>query len=175
MNSLASRLILDTHGKENFEPNKKTTREEFSAIITKALGLMQKGEGKDLFCDVSKEDAYYDAVTIAYEYGIISGYEDGSFGPAKEITREEAMAMMIRAMKVAGMEVSLDESEINSLLSGYGDNSNISPWAREYVAMCTKLGIVEGRNDKKIAPKDSISMAEMAVMIHRMFETADLI
>ncbi len=175
VNNLASRLILDSDGKENFEPNKKTTRKEFAVIITKALGLMQKGAGKDLFSDISKEDNYYDAVTIAYEYGIISGYGDGSFMPDKEITREEAMGMMIRAMKAVGIEISLDEEEINSLLSRYPDNSSISPWAREYVAICTKLGIVTGRNDKMIVPKDSISMAEMAVVIEKLLRALDLI
>ena len=116
---------------------------------------------------------YY--ISSAYEYGIISGYQDGSFRPDKEITREEAMAMMIRAMKVIGMEVSLDEGEINSLFSGYPDNSSISPWAREYVAMCIKLGIVEGRNDKTIAPKNPISMAEMAVVVSKLLKALDLI
>ena len=175
VNNLASRLILVSNEKGNFLPSKKGTREEFASIITKALGLTQKGAGKDLFSDVSKEDEYYDAVTIAYEYGIISGYQDGSFRSNKEITREEAMAIMIRAVKVAGMEVSLDEAEINSLLSGYTDNGSISSWAREHVAMCIKLGIVEGRNDKTIAPKDSISIAEMAVMIERLLRAMDLI
>ena len=175
VNNLASRLILVSNEQGNFQPSKKTTREEFAAIITKALGLIQKGAGKDLFSDVTKEDDYYDAVTIAYEYGIISGYQDGSFRPDKEITREEAMAMMIRAMKVIGMEVSLDEGEINSLFSGYPDNSSISPWAREYVAMCIKLGIVEGRNDKTIAPKNPISMAEMAVVVSKLLKALDLI
>lgn len=153
VNDLASRLILDNDGKENFLPSKKATRPEFAQIITNALGLMQKGAGKDIFSNISKEDGYYDAVTIAYEYGIISGYEDGSFRPDKEITREE----------------------INNLLLGYPDNSSISPWAKEYVAICTKLGIVTGRNDNTIAPKDSMSMAEMAVMVHRLLSTLDLI
>ena len=175
VNELASRLILEGNEKGNFQPSKKATREEFAVIITKALGLMQKGAGKDLFSDVSKEDTYYDAVTIAYEYGIISGYQDKSFRADKKITREEAMTMTIRAMKVVGMEVSLDEAEINSLLSRYTDNSSISPWAREYAALCIKLGIVTGRNDKTIAPKDAISMAEIAVVVNRLLEVADLI
>lgn len=175
VNELASRLILDTDRKENFIPSKKATRAEFAEIITKALGLMQKGAGKDLFSDVSKEDTYYDAVTIANEYGIISGYGDGSFRPDKEITREEAMAMMVRAMKVAGIEISLSQEEIDTLLSGYRDTSSISSWAREYIAICIKLGIVEGRPNQTIAPKDSISMAEMTIIIYRLLEEADFI
>ena len=174
VNELASRRILDNIGKENLVPNKKATRAEFAQIITKALGLMQKGVGKDLFRDVSEEDTYYDAVTLANEYGIISGYGNGNFRPDKEITREESMVMMIRAMKVAKVDVSLNEEEVNTLLSRYKDNSNISPWAREYVAICIKLGIVEGRPNGTVAPKDSISMAEMAVMIHRLLRSSDL-
>ncbi len=159
----------------NFYPKKKTTRAEFVQIIVTALGLMQKGAGKALFSDVAKEDEYYDTVTIAYEYGIISGYGDGSFAPDKEITREEAMAMMVRAMKAAGIEVSLSEDEMDALISGYKDVGSIAPWARESAAICIKLGIVNGRSDGSIAPKDSTSMVEMVAMAYRMLTASDLI
>ena len=175
VNELASRLIIDSTKGKYFEPNRKITRQEFAVMITKALGLMQKGAGKDYFSDITSMNSYYDAITIAYENGIITGYPDGSFGPIKEITREEAMTMMIRAMEVAGMDVSLDEEEIHHILADYPDSSSISPWAREGVAICIQLGIVEGRNDKTIAAKDSISMAETAAIVKRLLKALDLI
>ena len=45
----------------------------------------------------------------ANEYGIVSGYADGTFRGDAQITREEAMTMYQRAMKITKLE-GTDES-----------------------------------------------------------------
>lgn len=71
---------------------------------------MRPGTGKDVFNDVTKDDWYYDAVSVAYEYGLIVGYGDGRFGPIDSITREQAMTMVARAMKITGLKVEIKDS-----------------------------------------------------------------
>ncbi|NLL19710.1 MAG: hypothetical protein GX262_11915 [Clostridia bacterium] len=51
------------------------------------------------FDDVAPGAYYYDAVSTAYEYDIISGYGNGEFAPDQRITREQAMVMIARALK----------------------------------------------------------------------------
>ena len=80
VNNMGSRLIINGVGDGNFEPDRDITRGEFATIVVKALGMMKPGTGKKAFTDVAKTDLHYDAVSIAYEYGIITGYGDGSFG-----------------------------------------------------------------------------------------------
>ena len=36
---------------------------------------------------------------------MVFGYDDGRFGPNDKITREQAMAMIARAMGITGLEV----------------------------------------------------------------------
>ena len=55
------------------------------------------------FSDVNSENQYYDAITILSAFGIINGYEDGTFGPDKDVTRAEFATMLMRAMASAGI------------------------------------------------------------------------
>lgn len=87
-------------GDDIYGPDRDITRAEFAAIIVRALELMRPGTGKDIFTDVTKNNWYYDAVSIAYEYGIIFGYGNGRFCPDEIITREQAMAIIAREMKI---------------------------------------------------------------------------
>ncbi|NHN34674.1 S-layer homology domain-containing protein [Paenibacillus agricola] len=48
---------------------------------------------------------------LPQEYGIIQGYEDGTFRPSKTITRQEAMAMIARAMKWTGLNASISGAD----------------------------------------------------------------
>lgn len=174
INDMASRLVVNGVGDNKFEPNRDITRAEFAAVMVKGLGLMRPNTGKDTFTDVSKNTWYYDAVSIAYENGILSGYGDGKFGPQDKITREQAMAMIKRAMKLTGLKVE-SEVDIENLLMAYGDSEEISEWARESIDACIRAGIITGRDGNILAPKDEISRAEVAVIIRRLLQKSDLI
>lgn len=96
---MASRLVI--FDPEKFEPNKAITRADFAEYIVRALGLYREGSGNEnKFTDVSASGDRTLTILIANEYGIITGYTDGTFKPDQKITREEAMVMYQRAMKV---------------------------------------------------------------------------
>jgi hypothetical protein len=151
------------------------TRAEFAATVVRALGLMRSGAGKDTFNDVTKADWYYDAVSIAYEYGIISGCGGQEFGPADKVTREQAMIMIARAMDITGLKTELANAEANKLLENFVDAGETADYARNSVAVNMKAGIVTGRKGKTLAPKGNITRAEIAVIIRRLLQTSGLI
>lgn len=136
---------------------------------------MRPGTGKDAFSDVTKKNWYYDAVSIAYEYGVISGYGNGKFGPDDKITREQAMTMVARSMKITKLEVGLKVAEADKLLAEFGDSEQAAAWAKEGMAACIKAGIVSGKSGKKLVPKDEITRAEVAVIVRRLLQKSDLI
>lgn len=80
------------------------------------------------------------------EYGIILGYGNGKFGPDDKITREQAITMIARAMKVAGLKVELAESETFKLLTSFTDINSVAEYAKTNIAFCVKAGIVFGRS-----------------------------
>ena len=148
------------------------TRAEFAAIIVKALGLAP-GEGTKAYFDV-KTTAWYDGyVRTAAEYGIITGYTDGNFGPVDSITREQAMTMISRAMEITELDVGTLNTNI--VLAAYSDYSLISEYAQVGIAECVKTGVVTGRTATTIAPKDFITRAEVAVIVERLLKKSELI
>lgn len=175
VNDMGSRLVVSGVGEDRFEPDRDITRAEFAAITVRALGLMRPGVGKDAFNDVTKDTWYYDAVSIASEYGIISGYGDGKFGPMDKITREQAMAMIARAMKITKLKAELNDGEMQKLLEAFGDSGKAADWAKASIAACVKAEIVSGRNGKMIAPKDNITRAEVAVIVKGLLQKSKLI
>ncbi|MEN6317089.1 MAG: S-layer homology domain-containing protein [Clostridiaceae bacterium] len=175
VSDMGSRLVISCVGNDMFEPDSDITRGEFAAIVVKALGLMRPGTGKASFGDVSKNDSYYDAVSIAYENGIISGYGNGKFGPNDKITREQAMIIIARAMKITGLKPELKDSEVSLLLANYADGADTSTYAKTSVAECLKTSVITGRTGSAIAPGDYITRAETAVIVQRLLQKSNLI
>ncbi|MDR6550927.1 S-layer homology domain-containing protein [Paenibacillus qinlingensis] len=175
VNDMASRLVIDGTEDGRFEPDRDMTRAEFAAMIVKGLGLLRPGTGKELFKDVTKGSWYYDAVATAYEYGIIDGYGSGTFGPADQITREQAMTMAARAMKLTGLKAELQASEAEALLAGFEDAGSTADYAKSSIASCIKSGIITGRDSHLLAPKSNITRAEVAVIVRRLLQQSRLI
>jgi len=159
---MASRLVVSGDDEDRFEPDRHVTRVEFASILVRGLGLMRPGTGRDIFTDVPRNAWYYDAATIAYEYNIVAGYGNGKLGPLDKITREQAMAMTVRAMKLTGLGVELTESEISQVLAGYTDQKRVSDYAKASVAACVRSGIITGKGKTILAPQDNITKGEVA-------------
>jgi hypothetical protein len=174
VDDMGSRLVISGVGDDMFEPDRDITRAEFAAIIVRALGL-QPGTGHGPFADVKASDWYCAGVKTASEYKIISGYGNGMFGPMDKITREQAMAMVSRAMSITGLKVGFSAGEAENLLSGFGDAEQAADYARNGIAACVKTGIVSGRNGNQIAPKDNITRAEVASIVRNLLQKAELI
>lgn len=172
---MASRLVVSGVGEDKFEPDRDITRVEFASIIVRGLGLMRPGAGKDIFNDVPRNAWYYDAATIAYEYNIVAGYGNGKLGPMDKITREQAMAMTARAMKITGLDVELKDNEISEVLAGYTDLNSVADYAKASAAACVKNGIITGRSKTTLAPKDNITRAEVAAIVSRLLQKSELI
>jgi hypothetical protein len=91
VNEMASRMVLSGTGDSMFTPDREVTRSEFAAIVVRGLGLYMNKDSH-AFSDVKTEDWYNSAIRTSYAYGLISGFEDGSFRPNDKITREQAMS-----------------------------------------------------------------------------------
>lgn len=78
-------------------PGNNILRADLATVLHRAAGAGSEYMGSDYFPDVP-EGAYYDAaVGWAYCNSVVSGYGDGSFGPARNATRGEGIVMLWRA------------------------------------------------------------------------------
>lgn len=80
-----------------FRPEEPITREEMAVMIVRALGYNALAGRLDYldspFKDVRNNVAY---ISIAEEFGIITGFPDNTFRPGATATREQAAAMIMR-------------------------------------------------------------------------------
>lgn len=97
-NDVMTASAMGALGNENsFRPNDNITREEIAVMLVRALGYDELAkEFSDTylpFNDVSLNKGY---ISLAYDFGIVSGKTANSFDPYGTALREEAAAMMMR-------------------------------------------------------------------------------
>ena len=174
INDMGSRMVVSGVGNNNYDPDRNMTRAEFAAIMVKALGL-EPGTGTNSFDDVASTDWYSGYIKTAASYGIINGYDNGTFGPNDTITREQGMTMIARAMKITGLTVTLTDSDVSTLIGAYTDGASASDYAKDSMVACLKTGITSGTSATTISPKADITRAEVAVMVQRLLQKSGLI
>ncbi|MDR6553100.1 Ig-like domain-containing protein [Paenibacillus qinlingensis] len=166
---LANKWIVNGITDKLFAPEAQVTRAEFAAMLVRSLGLAEKKS--NAFRDVQPGDWFAGAVSTAYLAGLINGYEDGTFKPIANITREQMVAMMMRAMKVGGKEIQAG----NSVIDRFADRSIIGDWSKTAVAQALTAGLIQGMTDKVFAPTEPATRAQAATMLKRMLQSLQFI
>lgn len=147
---------------EAFEPARKVTRAEFTALLMRALG--QSGQGQTTFEDVRPGAWYASYVEAAASLGIVSGRSRSSFAPDAAISREEMAVMAVRALEFKQGE----KLAMAAPPAGYADASGIREWAKAYVNAATALKLVEGREQRQFIPQGLLTRAESAQVIYNL-------
>lgn len=105
----------------DFNPDAILTRGEFADLIIKALynsmSFSEKGNINS-FTDVSEDYEYYDAVIAVKELGIMYAGGYNRFYPEREITGNEAITALIRALSYEGYALNLGEYPTGYVLAG---------------------------------------------------------
>ncbi|WP_141502347.1 S-layer homology domain-containing protein [Paenibacillus luteus] len=174
VNNMGARMIINGEGSSRYNPNHNITRAEFVALMVRALG-MKPSSGETTFTDVDVSDWFSSTVQTAYEYKLINGFTDGSFRPGDQMTREQAMLMIRKAMTLTGLKSEASTGTSNDTLQPFVDLNEISAWAISSIADCLESGIISGRTPILLAPKGIITRAETAVLIERFLQSSKLI
>ena len=170
--ALASREIINGMSEKEFQPDATMTRAQYATIVVKALGLSPKANSK--FKDVASNAWYAAYVGTANTYGIVNGISDNEFNPSGTITRQEAAVMTIRAAKLCGLDTELSDGECDDILCDYMDYRTIASWAKGSMAYCYLHELLD-TSDLNAEPKREILRGEVAEMLYRMLQLANLI
>ena len=169
---LASRGIISGRSADKFDPNATMTRAEFAAIVVNALGL--ELEKVDTFTDVDTNKWYAGFVGTAYRYGIVKGTSATTFNPNGTITKQEAATMVVNAAKLCGMDTEMTLAEAQNILSQFPDYVQSSGWARTFLGFCYDQDILS-QDDMTLEPKRNVKRCEIAEMLYRMMDRAELL
>ncbi|OMF86651.1 hypothetical protein BK147_29680, partial [Paenibacillus sp. FSL R7-0337] len=175
VNDMGSRLVSSGTKEAVFEPQRAITRAEFTAMLARALGIVTHGEQPVTFSDVSTGGWYGLELQVATQNGLISGYPDGTFRPDNNISRQEAMAIVSRALSITELKSSRSEEQTQQLLKSFADSASVAKWAIANVKENLSAGIILGRDEQRLAPNENITRAEASAAIRRLLIQSDLI
>lgn len=145
-----------------FQPNGTMSRAMVATVLWRLEGEPEMDD-TSVFTDVPRGQWYTQAITWAYEQGIITGYGSGRFGPQDNVTRQQLAAMLFRYAKT----MDLDGGERASL-SAYRDQGQVADWAREAFAWAVAKGHINGTSPTTLSPTGTATRAQCAAILTRM-------
>lgn len=109
------------------------------------------------FNDLANVDWAKAAIEGLAAKGVVAGYDDNTFKPQKNITREEFIKMVVAAQGV----------RLNASPCGLSDVDQ-NAWYAPYVNAAYQAGIVKGVSEKEFGIGKEITREDMAVIIARL-------
>ena len=143
---------------QEFGPDGQVTRGQVVTILWRLAGSPTVS-GK-AFPDVSASAWYADAVAWASANGVVSGYENGGFGPGDPVTREQLAAILYRYAQLSGKD-----TDQTADLSGYTDSVTISAWAPQALKWAVGSGLISGTGTHTLSPRGTATRAQIAVIL----------
>jgi len=129
----------------------------FSLLCVLAVSV--SSAGKLPFTDVPADAWYYGTVAEAYEAGIMKGQSDTLFAPERTMTRSEFVMLLYR---ITGVNETGFSTELERFAVGDPEQ-----WYSEAMGWAVKRELVKGMDDNTVRPDQTITRAELAVMIVR--------
>lgn len=155
--------IMTGTSESEFSPNTTLNRAMIITILHRIDGDRSIYE-KNIFHDVEKNSWYENAVNWGYKNKIVTGTSENTFTPMDNLTREQLCVMLYNYTKYIGVKT--EPADISS----YSDNKTVSEWAKDAVSWAVQEGIVTGKGNNALAPRDSATRAEAATVIRRYTE-----
>lgn len=122
-----------------------------------------------VFSDVNGSTLYAEEILLLAASDVVAGYGDGTFGPSRQVTRQQFAKMIVLSL---GYEVSPLSA------SGFTDvqplpNSADPLYPAGYIAACAAAGITVGKTADLFGPYDQITRAQLITMVARAAGLAD--
>ena len=151
--------FLSGYANGTFEPDRNMTRAEVTTMFARLLAEKMAADQtySNTFSDVAKSHWAANYIGYMQQFGIITGYADGSFRPDASVTRAEFAAIASRFEKLT--EGTKSFSDVPS-----------SHWAAKYINFAATRGWVNGYADGTFRPNNSITRAEVAAVTCRLLE-----
>ena len=146
---------------DRFDPDGTMTRAMLVTVLYRLEGAPAILPYTD-FIDVPEAAWYSSAVAWGRLRGIIDGIGGGRFAPEAEVTREQAVTILLRYTSYKGYPVS-DLAE----LSAYRDQSSISAYAYSAMSWAVAEGLISGVGNQRLAPQGNATRAQLAVILTR--------
>lgn len=152
---------MDGMSSTRFGGELNTTRGQIVTILWRLTGE-PRATKRNPFTDVSSSQYYYDAISWAYDAGVVDGFDARTFKPDQNVTREQLAAILYRYAKYMNLSTSG-----SAYLAKYRDADKIANWAYDAMAWANYRGLINGTSATRIDPKGYATRAQIAAILHR--------
>lgn len=152
---------MDGMSSTRFGGELNTTRGQIVTILWRLTGE-PRATKRNPFTDVSSSQYYYDAISWAYDAGVVDGFDARTFKPDQNVTREQLAAILYRYAKYMNLSTSG-----SAYLAKYTDADKIANWAYDAMAWANYRGLINGTSATRIDPKGYATRAQIAAILHR--------
>ncbi|OCT15327.1 hypothetical protein A8709_14645 [Paenibacillus pectinilyticus] len=159
---LSAKHIIEGMKLDEFNPNGKTTRAQFTALLVRALHVEKSAKLTSKFEDVQQEAWYAQDVAAASRAGLISGVTEQSFDPNAEMTREQMAILLVRAYEYVNGSYSSTKHNLEDFI----DQSEVSTWALANMNKAIELGIISGSSNERLDPSSTALRMETAEALY---------
>ena len=146
-----------------FAPNVTTTRAMVAQVLYRLAGSPTV-ERTGAFADVAPGAWYYDSMLWASSTGILKGYEDGTYRPARAVSRQEMATILLRMA-----DVKLGADLVDAALAELADGDSVADWASEGVVFCYLGGIMNGMDATHFAPTGMLTRAQLTQVFFNLY------
>lgn len=135
---------------DGFAPSMQVRRDQVATVLARTLGLAPSDEQpfEDLDGNVHAE-----AIAAAAEAGLVQGFADGTFGPARPVTRGQLAAMLDRAFDLPAADGDAAFSDVAGTTHA------------QSIANVAEAGIIAGFGDGTFRPSAPSTRAQTASMV----------
>ena len=144
---------------ETFSPYKECTRAQMVTFLWRMAGCPAV-DPTTMFFDIDPNAYYVEAISWAFNNGIVEGVEPHTFAPNNIVTRAQAVTMLCRYA--------------NGAASGenpFGDVAEGS-WYYEPVLWAAANGITEGTSEGRFSPSKPCTRAQIVTFLSRYAQGA---
>lgn len=154
---LVDKGVIEGYPDGTFRPDKEITRAELIKIVNQVFSYTQKDTNLN-FTDVKLGEWYYEPVLIAQSAGYITGYQDKTFRPDKNITRQEFCKIL---------------SDINNFVELPYEKfpvDTIDEWATDYVKKVISNRIMTPDLDGKFRATQNATRGEVCEALAKFIQ-----
>lgn len=146
-----------------FDPNGQLTRAMFAAVLYRLEGSPAVSY-TDAFSDVAQGEWFTDAVIWANQNGVVSGFNDGTFGGNGTLTREQLASMLYRYANYKGIS-----TDGLADLSSFTDVDKLSGWAEQAMRWAVNADILGSTStaERVLSPAGTATRAQCASILMR--------
>ncbi len=148
-----------------FAPNTAITRADFLMALGRLSGADVSIYKTSSFTDVKVTDTAMPYIEWAVGSKIVSGYDNGKFGPTDLITREQMAVMMQSYAKATGYKLPVSIAAVT-----FSDSAKISSYAKDAVKAIQQVGIMQGKGNNTFDPQGNATRGEASTILRRFVE-----